>query len=604
MAKVKYSKQECSYEHNVDTELFDDIPDKKWKCPHKCRKYDRFCPLHKKSANEQEVRKFVIDTCNNSKDNPKETQFFGSRCRKLNLGYAELGSSNNSSVTYPIDFRDSNFSTVNFKKSRIKRPVSLAGSTIEDQFDCKQAVFQQTININNTRIKGQANMNFASFDDWCDISNTEFNDEATFNGAIFSRGIIASQSEFSKRVDFVNTNFKEMANFRDVVFNGYVNFAGPEFFLDARFDTSEFKSPVFFENAKFHQVGVFRDSAFEKSVSFRNCLAKGRISFQNTIFNSSALFPGVNFNSVTTFNGAQFQQGVDLRKAFISELRFKPAVIESSTGVVEFTNSNIESGIVQLPEFGVSTVQLTGAKLGDIRLRSEQTDTTLDSFALDDVRYNGFHFDTLEDELRDKGACLEDVEVSTLSSTSMWKSLFAGGNKRSQPTNADNTNSLSYSELERTYRKAKNGADIVGEPKISSYFFRKEMIYRRKKHWDTVFAAEKSIVRRLTASFEWIANTVLYLTAGYGERPSWVVVTSISTIILFSIAYNSVGIYTGENNILTSLLFSAQSFVTFIVGGSPESTSLIVELLSVSEGFIGAFLVAVFVFTLTRTVYR
>ncbi|ERH05384.1 MAG: hypothetical protein J07HN4v3_00981, partial [Halonotius sp. J07HN4] len=297
----------------------------------------------------------------------------------------------------------------------------------------------------------------------------------------------------------MNTNFKEMANFRNATFVGRADFDGPEFFLDARFDESNFNGPAFFETTKFHQVGVFRDVVFGGPVSFRNCLSTGRASFQNATFEDAALFPGVNFESVATFNGAEFHQNVDLCEASISEIKFEPSIIESEEPVIGFRGASIKAGTLQVPDSGVSMIRLTNATLGDVELRSNRTKPVLDSFILDDVRYEGFHFDRLGQELRNGGANLEALKSRE---TRDWLqsvlSTLLDGRRQRQQTPETNSNDFENSALERTYRKAKNGADRVGEPKISSYFFRKEMKYRRKRHWETVRDSGASKRRRLT----------------------------------------------------------------------------------------------------------
>jgi len=52
------------------------------------------------------------------------------------------------------------------------------------------------------------------------------------------------------------------------------------------------------------------------------------------------------------------------------------------------------------------------------------------------------------------------------------------------------------------------------------------------------------------------------------------------------------------------LLLSLQSFITFILGSSPVDAGFLPQILSSIEGFIGAFFIAVFVFSLTRSIYR
>ena len=48
-------------------------------------------------------------------------------------------------------------------------------------------------------------------------------------------------------------------------------------------------------------------------------------------------------------------------------------------------------------------------------------------------------------------------------------------------------------------------------------------------------------------------------------------------------------------------LLSLESFVALILGGGTEQTDLSVRLAATLEGFVGAFLIALFVFALTRS---
>jgi len=52
------------------------------------------------------------------------------------------------------------------------------------------------------------------------------------------------------------------------------------------------------------------------------------------------------------------------------------------------------------------------------------------------------------------------------------------------------------------------------------------------------------------------------------------------------------------------LLLSFQSFITFILGSTPQQSTFALEVASAIEGFLGAFLIALLVFTLTRSIHR
>lgn len=52
------------------------------------------------------------------------------------------------------------------------------------------------------------------------------------------------------------------------------------------------------------------------------------------------------------------------------------------------------------------------------------------------------------------------------------------------------------------------------------------------------------------------------------------------------------------------LVLSLQSFVTLVLGGAEDVGGPWIRLLARVEGFVGAFLIALFVFTLTRSIHR
>lgn len=161
--------------------------------------------------------------------------------------------------------------------------------------------------------------------------------------------------------------------------------------------------------------------------------------------------------------------------------------------------------------------------------------------------------------------------------------------------------------LETTYLKAKNGASDVGDSTASGRFFHKERAYRRRRHLDATLDAGCSAGHRIRRATQWARNLLLAATTGYGERPLRVVGSSIVTVALFTGVYlvaqpSLSGIE--EPGPLDYIVFSFQSFITFIVGPPAETATFLVRVVSAIEGFVGAFFVALFVFTLTRQIHR
>jgi len=97
-------------------------------------------------------------------------------------------------------------------------------------------------------------------------------------------------------------------------------------------------------------------------------------------------------------------------------------------------------------------------------------------------------------------------------------------------------------------------------------------------------------------------NLTLNLVTGYGEYPLRVIGTSMGAVIGFAALYDIIG--ATETSLAESILFSFQSFITFIVGSPPQGTTQAVAVISSLEGFVGAFFIALFVYAFTRRLDR
>lgn len=168
--------------------------------------------------------------------------------------------------------------------------------------------------------------------------------------------------------------------------------------------------------------------------------------------------------------------------------------------------------------------------------------------------------------------------------------------------------------LTTTYRRAKNGAAEVGDRAAEGKFFEQEKTYLGDQ-----YKQDSNLI-------DYGKNRLWSVAAGYGESPFDVMKFSAGSVLLFAGLYPIVRavelLFTGEapNTIITKvlagtllpgnysgfsgwLLLSAESFTTLILGATPfESTSL--RILAAFEGFVGALLIALFLFTLTKSVDR
>jgi len=154
------------------------------------------------------------------------------------------------------------------------------------------------------------------------------------------------------------------------------------------------------------------------------------------------------------------------------------------------------------------------------------------------------------------------------------------------------------STLESTHLRARNGADRAGDTTAVGAFYIQELRQRRGQHWRRIWTGGGVGVAR-----DFVSNGLLDLTARYGERPRNV----------FAIAVALVGLFTGVFVLAMDgppygwaagyLISSLESFVTLVFGGA-DSVPSAIRLIAQVEGLLGAFLIALFVFTLTRSIDR
>lgn len=150
---------------------------------------------------------------------------------------------------------------------------------------------------------------------------------------------------------------------------------------------------------------------------------------------------------------------------------------------------------------------------------------------------------------------------------------------------------------ELTYVEARKGADDVGDSTTAGNLFVNELRVRRRIH------------RRERDYGEFAANLIFDWVAGYGERPRKALRSSLSLVAVFAGVYwvlwrlvpgFSSSTYAGVDG---AVLLSSASFTAFVLGGTSVEPKLI-RMVANFEALLGAFMIALFVFTLTRSLHR
>lgn len=389
--------------------------------------------------------------------------------------------------------------------------------------------------------------------------------------------------------------FRGDARFIDTVFEGEGYFSRTTFHDDAYFINATFELGGYFYAATFHGDTDFSWAIFDgadfieatfQRVHFREAVFEARADFKRAEFHH-AMFWGVRFDESGLFAQSTFDTRMNFCDAeFRGTARFVELELISETCYVDLTESQISAGTLSQPDDGEVVYNLEGATVGDVTLSADSpTVETLDFYRFLNTTFDGFDFGYYRDALNATGWDIHDVIRSVPMPDSVDLDPTAG-------------------DLESTYLKAKNGANNIGDVKAAAEFFRKEMVYRRRQHALLARDGTASVRERAKAAWRWSTNALLDVTSGYGERSSRVVATSVAVILAFTVLFALFRPTQPYGSQYGYLILSLESFITLVLSGGETVDNPTIRLLAQLEGFSGAFLIALFVFTLTRSIHR
>lgn len=444
-----------------------------------------------------------------------------------------------------------------------KRPKQFIGARFE-QLELEHAILESRdnypIDLRHARLHGNLDWQYAIVRQPLIFEGALFEgaarfDETTFAGDAFFSG---ARFEVDRKAYFLEAVFEQAVIFYDVAFPG-----------DTSFFSAQFSGRTDFIKSQFESVN-FREAEFDWRVRFN----KGTIEH--------AEFHGATFRNGADFQSAVFPESVGFRyTSFDGPVRFRNPGTVAETCRIDLRWSTITSGTLAQASDRSVVYDLQGATVGDVKPEDPERDDWFDRLHILNTTFNGFDFGTFHDQL---------VAAS-------WRLHDHGS------VSGFNSDSRAYGQLENTYLKAKNGANEIGDTKAAAEFFRKEMLFRRYQYVTQVREGD-SVRHQARAAWQWTANGLLDLTSGYGERPSRVIAFSATVIVLFAALFAvawPTGPYGGG---VGYLLLSLESFITLVLGGGVAVEDPLVRLLAEIEGFVGAFLIALFVFTLTRSIHR
>lgn len=436
-------------------------------------------------------------------------------------------------------------------------------------------------------------------------------EQVAFNGATFEERAVFTGVQVEEWASFLFTNFEYLALFnnfdggvvtvyREATFNKASSFEESELGV-CDFRSTEFRESVDFTAAIFGNEqslteirGRVKHSLSEGYPTTKQWLVEPTTTAlelsTNEIGGISAVFDSCEFGGMTRLWEVTLRHGMSARDVTVSgELEIKLQV--DYPVPVMFHNSEIDEGKIAITD-GPELYELSRARIGSVDLVGENGINPFTRILFDETTFAGFDFRNYRELLRQLNWDIHSIDLDV-----------EGENPRMR--------SPSATRGEATFSKAKTGAISVGDTHAASEFFVRESRFRRRHHQQTINRADG--LQKLDGMYRYTANWLFDVSCRYAESPGRVLLWSLGFVAIFSGIYGALGLNLALindsdtvliNAITAYLIFSLQSFTSFLLPGGTAVSSTLIRFIATLESFIGAFSIGLFIATLVRTVER
>lgn len=534
----------CSYTHDVSTDRFEDLDIDTWQCPHARVTENGFCVFH--AASDTTDAGAAGEKLKQLAETESESiRVIGATFDELAFEYAIVDGPSN----HPIDAREATVDgEISLERATVKRPIRFDGGQFCGPVILEGATVTRGISFAGGSFDQPVTLELSEIDAWFDIHGAEFHSPVITRVADFRDGIFAEHATFHAAADFMNTSFYDFANF-----------FGATFHQGAVFDSSTFEANAGFAEATFHDPVVRTTPETDSSVvGDEDRLAGVAVSMTGIICGKNVRFTDTHFSGDVLLADSQVTSGMQT-----------DGITTSDAIEIDCSGMDTLQGTLGTAD-GSAQYDATGATLGEVSFADNEGITCL---RFRNTRFDGFDFGTHKEVLAANGWWLHDRSAD-----------------------------FTVAELENLYLRAKNGAKSGGETRAAAEFFTHEMRFRRIGYRQQLANAD-NVKDGVTAGWNWFGNIMLDVTCGYGERAFRPVVFSVGVIGSFALLFSVLQPDIVYQKPIGYLIFSIEVFVSVILG-LPTAGETLVSLLIVLEAFSGGFIIALLVFTLTRSVSR
>lgn len=429
-------------------------------------------------------------------------------------------------------------------------------STLE--VDLRYSTFTRELNLDYASIRSEINL------------NGSFIRKFSAHGSSFEHRLNMKYCQIGS-LDLTSAQFKDRVDLSNITVG------------ETTLYNVKFLERALFEECKFSQYVVGERATFTSSVTFDGATFREGAEFPQAKFKSEFIFSDVILGDRISFSGSDFEKPVDI----------SVGTTQSDAIELDLSQCTVLTGKICV-QSELLTTDFSEATIGTVSLYDRGA-ISLKPYTFYRTEFDGFNFSEYSNELLSNHWLIHQMESSSSSrfshlplikSIAVWQKL---NSDRGRGESID----IDIGALRETYLMAKNGAKQVGDNTATAEFFSHEMRYKRIGHLEH-WLSDRSFL----ALYRWVANWGYNLTSGYGERPSRTILSSFCIVLSFTPIYS---VYT-DLSLVTSLGFSFQSFVSLILGPPPEAK--VADQIAAFEAFLGAFMIALFVFTLTRSIRR
>jgi uncharacterized protein YjbI with pentapeptide repeats len=616
-------------------------------CERPIHKESKYCIFHasveEKTENEfiEALKEYVNNIKKEYKDyNFERFIFIGDIDFRKDLNITVFKNANFKKVTFEgaTFFRNTNFQGVTlFENATFQRDAIFRDSTFLGDVDFVAAAFAETIIFFGVTFKGYANFIGVYFLGYADFREAIFERDSKFWGATFKGAAYFEEATFKEYADFRKLTFQGLNNFISTTFEGDADFGNTIFHRDALFKNSTFSGISifgYFGEISTEDISGFNSITFEGNADFNKATFKGEVSFRRAIFKKAAVFYGTTFENIIDFTSVSFKGESDFDDGiFKDEVNFWNTTFE---GFANFCNIIFE----RIAKFTATTFEV-GVNIGNVTFKGEAyfNHATFKRFA--DFRYTIFEKDVnfiwatmpagKNLTLKVKNRAILSFERTFLENVYLELDIekevfidFTNAILRNTKIKKEELDSYilqekrkEYSQAKEIYLLLKNNFHSIGRYEDESWAFKKEKDMERKSYFNF-----KTI-------HKWLWSCFLNGIYGYGERPWNVILSAGILIFAFALLFSLIGIGTPEiielkgtavhqnsgnivdlvskgllkNNVIRnfpdSLYFSLITFTTLGYGDFRPLEGW-GRILAGSEAFIGAFMMALFVYTFAR----